>query len=252
MAYINPKGDGKWFKFDDDVVACCNTKEAILSNFGGTDEKNGFVKSCTNAYMLVYIRKSQLPCIIFGKGRQQMIESNVNNSLVTFLKELSEKTDIPVHLATKFTEEREIEAIKRKEKNEAHYFMTVNIISDEQFGGHQGSGLIDPDCISFRFVDMAYLGINKFRTIKARKDLSWAKLKVKLADYLGCDEETFRIWFFKRKYIRSNNADHETWRPEFIDEDDMEKYVSQVSIDYKNVRFVCIHIFDFTIFSNHI
>ncbi|CAG5095731.1 Oidioi.mRNA.OKI2018_I69.XSR.g14310.t1.cds [Oikopleura dioica] len=99
--------------------------------------------------------------------------------------------------------------------------MTVNIISDEQFGGHQGSGLIDPDCISFR-------------TIKARKDLSWAKLKVKLADYLGCDEETFRIWFFKRKYIRSNNADHETWRPEFIDEDDMEKYVSQVSIDYKN------------------
>ena len=68
VAYINPKGDGKWFKFDDDVVASCNTKEAIYANFGGTDEKNGFVKSCTNAYMLVYIRKSQLPCIIFGKA----------------------------------------------------------------------------------------------------------------------------------------------------------------------------------------
>ncbi len=65
-------------------------------------------------------------------------------------KELSEKTDISGDLANRFNEEREVEAIKRKEKNETHFFMTVNIISDEQFGGHQGSGLLDPDCVSFR------------------------------------------------------------------------------------------------------
>ena len=35
VAYINPQGDGKWFKFDDDVVAFCSKKEAIYSNFGG-------------------------------------------------------------------------------------------------------------------------------------------------------------------------------------------------------------------------
>ena len=75
---------------------------------------------------------------------------------------------------------------------------------------------------------MTRFDIYRLRTIKARKDLSWAKLKVKLADYLGCGDETFRIWYFKRKYIRSNNAEHETWRPEFIDEDDMEKCISQV------------------------
>ena len=68
----------------------------------------------------------------------------------TNLQELSEKTDISGDLANRFNEEREVEAIKRKEKNETHFFMTVNIISDEQFGGHQGSGLLDPDCVSFR------------------------------------------------------------------------------------------------------
>lgn len=35
VAYVNPKGNGKWFKFDDDVVANCSRKEAIFSNFGG-------------------------------------------------------------------------------------------------------------------------------------------------------------------------------------------------------------------------
>lgn len=192
VAYITPTGDGNWFKFDDDVVACCNTKEAIYSNFGGSDENNGFVKSCTNAYMLVYIRKNELSNILF---------------------ETTEQTDIPSHLSSRFNEEREIEAIKRKEKNEAHYFLTINIISDEQFNGHQGSGLLDPDCVSFR-------------TIKARKDLTWAKLRVKLSEYLGAGGETFRIWFFKRKYIRSSMTDHEVWRPEFIDDDDNEKYLS--------------------------
>ena len=37
VAYINPQGDGKWFKFDDDVVAFCSKKEAIYSNFGGCE-----------------------------------------------------------------------------------------------------------------------------------------------------------------------------------------------------------------------
>ena len=60
VAYINPKGDGKWFKFDDDVVSICSKKEAIYSNYGGSNEDNGFIKSCTNAYMLVYIRKDEV------------------------------------------------------------------------------------------------------------------------------------------------------------------------------------------------
>lgn len=35
VVYINPLGDGKWCKFDDDVVAKCDKKEAIDQNYGG-------------------------------------------------------------------------------------------------------------------------------------------------------------------------------------------------------------------------
>uniref|UniRef100_A0A8C5VNA6 Ubiquitin carboxyl-terminal hydrolase n=1 Tax=Microcebus murinus TaxID=30608 RepID=A0A8C5VNA6_MICMU len=59
VVYLNPKGDGKWCKFDDDVVSRCTKEEAIEHNYGGHDDDLS-VRHCTNAYMLVYIRESKL------------------------------------------------------------------------------------------------------------------------------------------------------------------------------------------------
>ena len=78
--------------------------------------------------MLVYIRKELLSDI---------------------LRPVAE-TEIPTTLAQRFTDEREIENIKRKERAEMHMFMSVTVITDEQFDGHQGHGLLDPDCVQFR------------------------------------------------------------------------------------------------------
>uniref|UniRef100_A0A8C9F9E6 USP domain-containing protein n=1 Tax=Pavo cristatus TaxID=9049 RepID=A0A8C9F9E6_PAVCR len=61
VVYLNPKGDGKWCKFDDDVVSRCTKEEAIEHNYGGHDDDLS-VRHCTNAYMLVYIRESKLTC----------------------------------------------------------------------------------------------------------------------------------------------------------------------------------------------
>ena len=38
VAYINPRMDGKWCKFDDDVVSRCTKLEAIDNNFGGHED----------------------------------------------------------------------------------------------------------------------------------------------------------------------------------------------------------------------
>nr|CAD7593066.1 unnamed protein product [Timema genevievae] len=66
VVFINPKGDGKWCKFDDDVVSRCTKAEAIDHNYGGHDDdtNNMTVKHCTNAYMLVYIRDSELKNVL--------------------------------------------------------------------------------------------------------------------------------------------------------------------------------------------
>merc|ERR1711974_463642 len=63
VVFINPRGDGKWCKFDDDVVSRCTENEAIKNNFGGNDDEVG-ARQSTNAYMLVYIRKSALKEVV--------------------------------------------------------------------------------------------------------------------------------------------------------------------------------------------
>ena len=45
---------------------------------------------------------------------------------------------IPSTLSGRFTEEKEIDSIKKKEKQEAHMYLGVTVITDEQFNGHQG------------------------------------------------------------------------------------------------------------------
>jgi ubiquitin carboxyl-terminal hydrolase 7 len=55
----------QWFKFDDDVVSRCIKQEAIDRNYGGNhDDMNKRVKHCTNAYMLVYIRETELKNVL--------------------------------------------------------------------------------------------------------------------------------------------------------------------------------------------
>ncbi|XP_013142976.1 PREDICTED: ubiquitin carboxyl-terminal hydrolase 7 [Papilio polytes] len=132
VVFINPKGDGKWCKFDDDVVSRCTKQEAIEYNYGGHDEDMTLtVRHCTNAYMLVYIRDSQLK---------------------TVLQEVTQ-ADIPTELSERLAEEKRIETIRRKERNEAHLYMNVNVVLEEAFDGYQGNDLYDPErahCRVFR------------------------------------------------------------------------------------------------------
>jgi len=123
VVFINPAGDGRWCKFDDDVVSRCTKKEAIEQNFGGDSEDTTAVRHCTNAYMLVYIQQSRLHQV---------------------LAPVSED-DIPQALSHRLSEEKKLETIRRKEKSEAYLYTTVKIVLEEAFYGHQGNDLFDQE-----------------------------------------------------------------------------------------------------------
>lgn len=57
MAYICPKADGKWFKFNDEIVTKCSQQDAVQSNYGNND-------TSSNAYILTYIKDSEISQIL--------------------------------------------------------------------------------------------------------------------------------------------------------------------------------------------
>jgi len=189
VVFINPKGDGRWCKFDDDVVSRCTKQEAIDYNFGGADEEGSLnIKQCTNAYMLVYIRDSGLRSV---------------------LQDTTER-DIPRELVARLSEERRLEALKRKERNEAHLYMTVQLVTEDNFQGHQGFDLYDPE---------QGVSIN----LRIRKTATYQELTELIASTTRYGVEQFRIWPMAG---RTNN----TMRPKALDWDtDLTKTVTEVA-----------------------
>ena len=48
--------------------------------------------------------------------------------------------------------EKQLEIVKRKEKTESHLYMTVRILFEDSFYGHQGNDLCDLDKVTFQEV----------------------------------------------------------------------------------------------------
>ncbi len=158
VVFINPRGDGRWCKFDDDVVSRCSEKEAVQNNFGGADDGDVAARQSSNAYMLVYIRKSALREVLLPVG----------------------EADIPEALVERLQEEKRLEIARRKEKQvrnadissqrsqhfyqsklfhhnfsfvllqEAHLHMILRILTEDAFLGHQGNDLYDPDRVVYQ------------------------------------------------------------------------------------------------------
>lgn len=65
------------------------------------------------------------------------------------LLQVTEK-DIPEQLVERLLEEKRQEAIRRKERNEAHLYMSVHVLTEDNFNGHQGNDLYDTEKVTFR------------------------------------------------------------------------------------------------------
>ncbi|KAI9758437.1 MAG: hypothetical protein M4579_003067 [Chaenotheca gracillima] len=177
-AFLKPTKDGHFYKFDDDRVTRATMREVLEDNFGGDyDAANGnfsvrnpytrtsSTKRSMSAYMLVYIRETRLDNVLPPVSQ----------------------ADTPSHLQRKLDEERTLREQRRREREEQHLYMTVNVISDETFKHFQGLDLAkwDPEGED----DPA--GPRNYRVLRTMTIQQFTKL---VANDLGQNEDSVRLW----------------------------------------------------------
>lgn len=187
FALIKPEKDGRWLKFDDDRVTPVFDREVLEDNFGGGDLPNGpphrlaardpKIKKATNAYMLVYIRESEL-----------------DNVLAPFTE-----ADTPVHLKKRLDDEREQLEARRREKNEQHLYLTAKVITDDIFARHQGF-----DLASFDDKNLPATELPTFRVLKTE---TFATFRQRIASYFKISENDFRLWVLVGRQNKTTRPD---------------------------------------------
>lgn len=101
-----------WYKFDDESVFEVTPQEVMQNSTGGAvvskyNNKMKDFKSSTSAYMLMYVRNSEI------------------DKYCRLLRDLQ----VPQHLQTRFGQEREIFEKEEKERKEAHLYTEILILS---------------------------------------------------------------------------------------------------------------------------
>lgn len=174
FSFIRPEKNGKWYKFDDDRVVPATEYEVMDENFGGGPveqlppgaPKSHMIKQwkrLTNAYMLVYIR-----------------ESDIDEVLCPITDD-----DIPQHLRTTWQLERYISLQKIKDAEEGHLYCTVRYASDQQLSNHSGFDLASFDTVGEP---------NSASVIKVLKETTFKDLKISICEQLGVSAEEVTIW----------------------------------------------------------
>lgn len=101
-AFLKPKKDGDFYKFDDDRVTKATLREVLDENFGGDYiTTNGIprngprpapLKRSMSAYMLVYLRQSRLDQILPDVGEEDTPEHLSELNPMISLVMLADKT----------------------------------------------------------------------------------------------------------------------------------------------------------------
>ncbi|KAI5451946.1 ubiquitin-specific protease ubp15 [Naganishia albida] len=203
FALIKPEKEGRWFKYDDDRVTPVTDKEVLEDNYGG-DMSNGLLppgqrhqqpramKKFTNAYMLVYVRRSESDEIL----------------------KPFEEPDTPAHLKRRLDQEREQLEAKRREKDEQHLYLTARVITDETFQRHQGF-----DLATFDDKNIPASDLPNFRVLKQE---TYAQFKQRCADFFRIPVNDFRLWVLV-------NRQNKTIRPDVpIQESDANQTMDQI------------------------
>lgn len=192
FALIKPERDSGWFKFDDDRVTPATEKEVLEDNYGGELLTPGAAKGnlsatapvrtmkrFTNAYMLVYIRESEIGEILKPFGPE----------------------DTPPHLRERLEEERLQMEARRREREEQHLYLTVRIVTEDIFASHQGFDLATFDDRVTKPTELP-----TFRVLKTEP---FVHFKARLAQQYDLPEQAMRLWVLV-------NRQNKTVRPDTV------------------------------------
>lgn len=179
-AFLRPTKDSPFFKFDDDRVTRATLKEAMDENFGGDYAPNGAngamkmqnpftrqwsTKRSMSAYMLVYIRESRVDQVL-GDG---------------------DSIQPPTHLPNRLAEERAALERKRKERDEAHLYMNVQVATENNFRSYQGFDLVD-----WKSADQEEAVAP--RVLRCKKAMTLAEFNEQVAQEIGIEKDLIRPW----------------------------------------------------------
>ncbi|XP_017493004.1 PREDICTED: ubiquitin carboxyl-terminal hydrolase 7-like, partial [Rhagoletis zephyria] len=170
VVFINPKGDGKWCKFNDDVVSSCEKEDAIDANYGGGGIHESTVMLSTSAYMLVYIRDSELADVL---------------APVT-------AADIEEQLFERMQEAKRQKALRQKERQEEHLYRSVKVYTESALMTHKGADLVSAGKRSPCVI------------LKLAKSASYSEAVATVAQQMGYPVGSIRLWPFRKRSSYSN------------------------------------------------
>ncbi|KAI7870464.1 hypothetical protein BDF14DRAFT_1774466 [Spinellus fusiger] len=181
FALIRPEKEDKWLRFDDDRVTPVTKKEAFEENFGENSSKDHLgadlpiedvritnvklFKRFTNAYMLVYIRKSKLDEIL-----APVLEEN-----------------IPFHLKRRINEEQAADEKRKKDKEDLVLCTKVAVMNDSTFSKRQEFDLATLDDKN----NALSPGVEEFKLLKTE---TISALKQQIIAHYHLEPDKFRLW----------------------------------------------------------
>lgn len=175
---IKPEShDDEWLRFDDDKVWKATPNQVFYENYGASEispqqlrlqtrsEQNEYlIRRATSAYMLVYLRESELEKLL-----------PPNNTLAP----------TPKYVAEQIEKEQEEFLKAETARKEALFYMYVKIITVKNFASYNGFDTY-PDPTEPRLYDENIFHKDAYpTTIKVKKDAPFSQLYEKVAEQLG-------------------------------------------------------------------
>lgn len=190
-AFLKPEKEGWFYKFDDDRVTKATQRETLEENYGGeyANLANGSLgqrqpymrgystKRSMNAYMLVYIRKSRLDEVLLPV----------------------QESDIPEHIERRIIEEKQEQDRRRRERDEAHLYLNVHLVSDATFKHHRGFDLGVKESSPDELASPTQYRIRRSMTVR--------EFLTQIADELQLQPEQVRFWLMVNRQNKTTRPD---------------------------------------------